>query len=373
MIDSYSVPKGFEVPIATDLGIPAATKPMAASSAFSSNAIAAGLLSAEREIRNVAVSAKAAGVEAAPVVGAAAHAMAGKAGAEILRASAGARTIIAYNKPVAKRAASDAMGVIHASMGRLRDAMADPVKRRLAYAGSGLAILIGLGVVFAEPAVSYIDAWLEHRAAEARLETARKEIETAAIKRKVEEQRRAQIQDAAPQAPSPPPPVTASRPAEPPQVAAQQPPPTPVIPSNAPQPQAKTTVGAGGSISSPPVVPPAPIVPVVPPPPSPITGEAAAINTANVTVAGQNLQLYGVRPVLHPGAEASFKGYLKQAGPVECLPVGQDFACKVVAKGYDLSEMVVLSGLATALPDAPARIRNAENEAKRNKSGVWRQ
>ncbi|NUB15886.1 hypothetical protein GAY28_26980 [Azospirillum brasilense] len=161
-------------------------------------------------------------------------------------------------------------------------------------------------------------------------------------------------------------------------MAAQQPPPAPVIPSNAPQPQAKTTVGAGGSasISSPPVAPPAPIAPVapvVPPLPSPITGEAAAINTANVTVAGQNLQLYGVRPVLHPGAEASFKGYLKQAGPVECLPVGADFACKVVAKGYDLSEMVVLSGLATALPDAPARIRDAENEAKRNKSGVWRQ
>lgn len=79
---------------------------------------------------------------------------------------------------------------------------------------------------------------------------------------------------------------------------------------------------------------------------------------------------------LVPRAEAvgAVQAYLDQAGRLACeaAPTGSGFRCTVIAKGHDMAEILALSGLATAAPDAPENVRRAEREARQNQAGISR-
>ncbi len=102
-----------------------------------------------------------------------------------------------------------------------------------------------------------------------------------------------------------------------------------------------------------------------------VRGQATVVDTGTVIIQGKTIRLAHVDPVRHPGAEAGFKFYLDKAGPLACEGGPAGFACTVVNKEVDLAEILALSGIVKILPTAPAHLRKAEAEARRNKAGIW--
>lgn len=118
---------------------------------------------------------------------------------------------------------------------------------------------------------------------------------------------------------------------------------------------------------------PVPDRPVSPPRQTVFSGPAQAVDTATVAVEGKVLPLAGIAPVRHEGAVQGFGGYLKQAGPLRC-EVADAMSGAVVCltgRGVDIAETAVLSGMATATPDARDKILRAQREAKQSRAGVW--
>jgi hypothetical protein len=124
------------------------------------------------------------------------------------------------------------------------------------------------------------------------------------------------------------------------------------------------------------------LAPVPPPPPSPpvvaraplvVSGPAQAIDTATVIVGGKTLVLIGLEPVRQDGATQGFNAYLKQSGNVRCQATAPDAdtAICVTERGVDIAETAILSGMATAGPEASDKLRRAQREAKQNRSGIW--
>ena len=115
---------------------------------------------------------------------------------------------------------------------------------------------------------------------------------------------------------------------------------------------------------------------IVSPPPlllDVFTGQAEAIDTATVIIGGKTARLAGLSPVQHLGAVQGFNTYLQQAGQLRCqetAPKAGTFTC-VTAKGVDIAETAILSGMATAAPEAGDILRRAEREARQNRSGIW--
>lgn len=102
-------------------------------------------------------------------------------------------------------------------------------------------------------------------------------------------------------------------------------------------------------------------------------GPAQAVDTATVTVEGKVLPLAGIAPIRHEGAVQGFGGYLTQAGPLRCEVVDamSGAAVCLTGRGVDIAETAVLSGMATATPDAGDKIHRAQREAKQNRAGIW--
>ncbi len=104
-----------------------------------------------------------------------------------------------------------------------------------------------------------------------------------------------------------------------------------------------------------------------------VSGAATALDAGTLMVSGQVVWLDGVVGVDHPGAVAGFKAYLSGLGTVDCVlpdPAQQVGAC-TTPTGVDVAETAVLSGMATAAPDAPDHIRAAEQQARQNRAGIW--
>lgn len=115
---------------------------------------------------------------------------------------------------------------------------------------------------------------------------------------------------------------------------------------------------------------------VVAPPPAvsaekSVSGKAVMIDTATVDISGKNLRLAYLSPVKHPGAEQGFKTYLAQAGNLTCREAKEGWSCST-SKGYELAEVLLLSGMAQlGAANAPEPLRRAEDDARRQKAGVW--
>jgi len=228
------------------------------------------------------------------------------------------------------------------------DAMADPRKRRAAIVvGVGVATLL-VAAIIAVPAWNLIDNYFEQRAAEQRIETARLLQEAERRERELqEERRRAQAQADA----------DARRQEQERREREGQ------------QPQAQQVV---------PVPQPAPIpIPSPPRTPTGVAGPASLVDTATLDIAGTRVSLIGLVPVPHPGALSAARSYLQSnGGSVNCRVVGQNaqaMECTLVGRGTDIGEVFVLSGFATATPNAPVKIRQAEAQARQSRTGVWGQ
>ncbi|MBI5121715.1 MAG: hypothetical protein HZA67_11975 [Rhodospirillales bacterium] len=113
----------------------------------------------------------------------------------------------------------------------------------------------------------------------------------------------------------------------------------------------------------------------LPPPAAPagkqVSGKAVMVDTATLDIGGKNVRLAYLAPVKHPGAEQGFKAYLAQAGNLSCREAQEGWSCST-AKGYELTEVLLLSGMAQlSAATAPDALRRAEDDARRQKAGVW--
>lgn len=104
-----------------------------------------------------------------------------------------------------------------------------------------------------------------------------------------------------------------------------------------------------------------------------VSGVAQALDAGTVVIGDRIIFLAGIEAVDHPGATQGFQAYLAQAGKLRCTLASEDAYdgdC-VTVRDINVAEAAVLSGMATAGPDAPDFIRNAEREARQNRAGIW--
>lgn len=122
--------------------------------------------------------------------------------------------------------------------------------------------------------------------------------------------------------------------------------------------------------------PPPPLAPavatVLPNAAVPVTGPVRLVDTATLAMGERVLPLQGIAPVDRAEARQSAADYLAaKGGQVECQPAGARWSCVVGPARQDVSEVLALSGLAVALPDASDPVRKAEAEARGAKRGIW--
>ncbi len=108
-----------------------------------------------------------------------------------------------------------------------------------------------------------------------------------------------------------------------------------------------------------------------------ITGRASAVDSATVRIAGKDLPIAGLKPVVHAQAQAAFNDFLASAGDIACnrkksSGKGSDgWSCVTVSDGTDVGEVAIFSGLAFAGGDASQRYLDAEKDAQTRKAGIW--
>lgn len=235
----------------------------------------------------------------------------------------------------ATEATDKARAVFGKTAADLGAAMVDPQKRQSAIRTGGAALAILVLIAIAIPLWKFADSHFERRAAEQRIEDARRAQEAQRPARQQEESRQRQEQ----LPPGPPLPVQQTAPAP-------QPAPAP-IPSALPQPIAS------------------------------VTGPATLLDTATLEIAGRRVSLAGLVPVPHPGALGAARAYLQNNGSnVNCRAIGPNteaMECTLIGRGTDIGEVFVLSGFATVTSNAPTKIRQAEAQARQSRTGVWGQ
>ncbi len=107
-------------------------------------------------------------------------------------------------------------------------------------------------------------------------------------------------------------------------------------------------------------------------PGSKVEGIARVVDTGTLFVGGQTLHLSGVLPETHPAFVDGLKSYItSQGGRVSCVAAGvAGYTCRT-GIGFDIGQAAIFNGAARAAPDAPYHYKEAEQQARTARKGIW--
>jgi hypothetical protein len=120
-------------------------------------------------------------------------------------------------------------------------------------------------------------------------------------------------------------------------------------------------------------------VPVQQEPPRPdVEGRVAGVfDSTAIRASGRTINLYGITdPLQNPDKISQVRQVMKEqlaalGNVIKCYSRDNNtFEC--YAQDQDIAELAVKNGIARALPSAPAKYHNAEQEAKMSHRGLWR-
>jgi endonuclease YncB( thermonuclease family) len=93
------------------------------------------------------------------------------------------------------------------------------------------------------------------------------------------------------------------------------------------------------------------------------------IDTGTLKIQGETIALAGVRGLGSPYRDQLAKFIVEQGSQINCEPIGDRYTCFV--SKIDLALAALTNGAARLAPDATPQYRRAENEARRNRRGVF--
>jgi endonuclease YncB( thermonuclease family) len=106
------------------------------------------------------------------------------------------------------------------------------------------------------------------------------------------------------------------------------------------------------------------------PQPQPMSGSVEKVlDTATILVSGQRLMLAGITGFGSPYRDQLAKFIEEQGGKVRCAPIGDRYSCFV--SNVDLGLAALTNGAARTATDASPAYRQAEDEAKKSKRGIY--
>jgi endonuclease YncB( thermonuclease family) len=103
--------------------------------------------------------------------------------------------------------------------------------------------------------------------------------------------------------------------------------------------------------------------------PTPIEGPAEIIDTTTLRVSGRTIRLYGTEWA-RGGRSQDLTDYVS-GRPVHCDPIERSEAYRCRVGNQDLSRVVLFNGGARATFDAPPELKDAEEQARAARRGVW--
>jgi endonuclease YncB( thermonuclease family) len=111
----------------------------------------------------------------------------------------------------------------------------------------------------------------------------------------------------------------------------------------------------------------------LPPPeprPRPVSGTVEqVIDTGTLKIQGATIALAGVRGLGSPYRDQLAKFIEEQGSQIRCEPIGYRYTCFV--SHIDLALAALTNGAARLAPDATPQYRQAENDARRNRRGIF--
>jgi hypothetical protein len=106
-----------------------------------------------------------------------------------------------------------------------------------------------------------------------------------------------------------------------------------------------------------------------------ITGPGQ-LGAGKLIVGGQAVSLFGIGWIVSPHTTLgkAIDGWLRQKGTLTCDPMpGNTYQCLTGStSGADVGQFALLNGAARSSPDATPSYKDAEDQARQAKRGVWR-
>jgi endonuclease YncB( thermonuclease family) len=111
----------------------------------------------------------------------------------------------------------------------------------------------------------------------------------------------------------------------------------------------------------------------LPPPdpqPMPLSGTVdQVIDTATLKIQGETIELAGVKGLGSPYSDQLAKFIEEQGSQIRCEPVDERYVCFV--RNVDLGLAALTNGAARPAADATPQYRQASDEARRNRRGIF--
>jgi endonuclease YncB( thermonuclease family) len=113
-------------------------------------------------------------------------------------------------------------------------------------------------------------------------------------------------------------------------------------------------------------------MPLPPPEPQPVPVSGTVeqvIDTGTLKIQGETIALAGIKGLGSPYRDQLAKFIEEQGSQIRCEPIGDRYTCFV--SNVDLALAALTNGAARLAADATPQYRQAENEARRNRRGIF--
>lgn len=106
------------------------------------------------------------------------------------------------------------------------------------------------------------------------------------------------------------------------------------------------------------------------PQPVPVSGTVEqVIDTGTLKIQGETITLAGIKGLGSPYRDQLAKFIEEQGSRIRCEPIGDRYTCFV--SNVDLALAALTNGAARLAADATPQYREAENEARRHRCGIF--